>query len=148
MKRPVKQKEAFEVLLQVLAARAADSVALRTKLEAKGFDERSIDEALSRAKKLKYFNDEQFAHDRAVKQLAQGRSVAQVRARLESEGRSLTQLASAVESTGHTDEAAARRLLLHKKVKGTKAMRLLASRGYDEDLIAKLCPLSEPDNDP
>jgi SOS response regulatory protein OraA/RecX len=148
MKRPVKQKEAFEVLLGLLAAQAADSVALRQKLEARGFDESSVDEALARAKKLKYFDDEQFAHDRALKQLSQGRSVAQVRARLESEGRSLTQLATAVESTGHTDEAAARRLLAKKKVKGVQAVRLLASRGYDEDLIAKLCPVSEPDNEP
>jgi SOS response regulatory protein OraA/RecX len=79
--------------------------------------------------------------------LVEGRSATDVTRRLTTQGLAEDVAEAAVdaevEATGHDDEAAARALVLKRKLVGVKAARFLASRGFDEDVILRVVDLGQ-----
>jgi SOS response regulatory protein OraA/RecX len=98
--------------------------------------------AVARVAELGYLDDARVAAERARLGLTEGRSRQGVIARLVAQGVDEGVAAAAVqagaEALGHDDEAVARALVQKRRVTGAKAARLLAARGFDEDLIARV----------
>jgi regulatory protein len=132
------KQSAFDSAVKMLASRTNDSVSLNQKLRNKGFDLAEIEQALLRVKSLGYFDDVSFAKGRAFTQLKKGFSAASVAQKLEQEGRDSSVVSRVASELNSTDEERAKQLLSKRKLTKAKAIRLLASRGYDEDLVFKL----------
>lgn len=137
---PRAKKSAFETAVGLLAARERTRAGLAAALERRGFEAGEVEAALGRVETLGYLDDERAAARQARALFEQGRSVADVERRLAVAGVE-EQLAATVArrvagELGHDDRSAAEALVRARKVSGAKAARLLAARGFDEDLVA------------
>lgn len=139
---PRAPRDAFAHAVTLLASRERTREGLRAALLAKGHDEAEVEAALTRAAQLGYLDDAKVAQARARRDLARGRSRADVARRLATHGVDETVAAAATraaaEEVGHDDEASARALLAKRRLTGVKAARLLAARGFDEALVRRL----------
>lgn len=144
---PRVRSTALQAAVRLLEARTRSVEGLRSALRARGYDEVELEAALARVQELGYLDDARHATLRAAQLLAQGKAQGEVQRRLEAEGvgDGLAQAAVDEEArrAGHSDEAAARALLIKRKLTGLKAARFLAGRGFDEELIARLVPMGE-----
>lgn len=135
----------FDTALKMLKARSKTTSGLRQALLRKGHDEAEVDAALRRLLELKYLDDARHASARASVLLAEGRAKDDAVRRLIFEGVDESQAAAAVTlsatESGHSDEAAAKGLIAKRKMSGVKAARWLLSRGFDEELVRRLCGL-------
>lgn len=135
---------ALEHAKKLLAARERTEAQLRSALERKQYDPDEIDRAIERLKSLRFLDDRRAAEAHARVALTAKQSRAAVTRKLASMGVADSEAAGAVErvgaEVGHQDEAAARALLMKRRLSGVKAARFLAGRGFSEDLIMKLVP--------
>ncbi|MEW5737752.1 MAG: RecX family transcriptional regulator [Myxococcota bacterium] len=149
MPRP--PKDAFQHAVALLSRRERTAAALKTALLSKGHSPEDVDAALLRAQQLGYLDDARVAAARARKELPQGRSRADVARRLAAQGVSEdvaeTAAEEAAQELAHDDEAAARALIAKRRLTGVKAARLLAARGFEEDLIRRVTGLDEASGD-
>jgi regulatory protein len=136
---------AFDAAVRLLKGRAKSRARLEQALVIRGFEAAAIAEALRRVTELGYLDDSRYADAKARTALAEGRSIADVERRLEADGIDPALAAQASRSAaaegGHDDLDAARALLAKRKVQGARAARLLASRGFSEDVIEQLVEL-------
>jgi regulatory protein len=126
----------------LLSARERSRAQLEAALRQRGYPDDEVAAAVARVAELGYLDDARVAAERARQGLTEGRSRQGVIARLVAQGVDERVAALAVqagaEALGHDDEAAARALVEKRRVTGAKAARLLAARGFDEDLIARV----------
>jgi regulatory protein len=148
---PEEVERATNVCLRLLAVRARSRHELLTALERKGFSEPVRTAALEKVQGFGYLDDERFARERAAVLLQRGRyGPGAVQQRLQAHGLSREAASAAVSSASGTvefdAEAAARQVLERRGLLGRKlepkeharAGRLLASRGFSEDVIQRV----------
>jgi regulatory protein len=134
--------------VELLAGQERSLAQVQQALQTRGYPEEEIAAALQRVRELGYLDDRRVAQARSRRFFAEGRSLADARRRLEAQGidpalaRACAEEAAA--AAGHSEEAAARALLAQRKLSGLKAARLLASRGFEEGLIASLVGIDSP----
>jgi len=137
--------DAYQRALSLLSKRERTRAGLEAALLAKGHPEGEVQEALERVARLGYLDDAKVAQAQARRELARGRSRAEVARRLAAhgveEGLSAQATAAMADELAHDDEAAARALVKRRRLTGLKAARLLASRGFDEELIRRVTGL-------
>jgi regulatory protein len=138
---------ALQAAVRLLEARTRSVEGLRSALRRRGYAEAELEAALARVRELGYLDDARHAALRAAQLLSQGKAQSEVQRRLEAEGVGDGVAQAAVDEearrSGHDDEAAARALLVKRKLTGLKAARFLAGRGFDEELIARLVQMPE-----
>lgn len=135
---------ALEHAKKLLAARERTEAQLRAALGRKQYALDEIDQAIARLKALRFLDDRRAAEAHARVALTAKQSRAAVTRKLASMGVADSEAEAAVDrvgvEVGHDDEAAARALLVKRRLSGVKAARFLAGRGFNEDLIMKLVP--------
>jgi regulatory protein len=135
--------------VRLLKSRAKSRARLEQALEARGFSASDIAEALKRVSELGYLDDGRYSEAKAASELKTGRSLDNVRRRLEAEGVDEDVAAEAVSraavETGHDDLAAAKALVQKRKLTGARAARFLASRGFAFELIERVVRLPTDD---
>lgn len=145
MARP--RPDAFTHAVSLLAKRERTREGLHAALIAKGHGEAEVDAALARVAQLGYLDDAKVAQAQARRELATGRSRADVARRLVRHGIAedvaRTATSAAAEETGHDDEAAARELVRKRGLEGVKAARFLAARGFDEAIVRRITGVEE-----
>jgi len=131
----------------LLKVRERTEYELRQGLATRGYAEADAEAAISRMRALGYLDEQRTAQARARRGFEEHRAVADVAARLARSGVEEGVIAQAVKAaaveSGHSDEAAARALVVKRRLSGQKAARFLASRGFEEDLIRKVVGLDE-----
>jgi len=131
--------------VRLLASRDRTTAELDQALERRGHGLQERQAALEAMRHLGYLDERRAGALLARRWLQEGRSLAAVVARLGQKGLPgplATEVAEAeARASGHSDQAAARRLLEARRVSGPRAARLLASRGFPEELIARLLGL-------
>lgn len=139
--------DAYQCAVTLLGRRERTEAALGAALRAKGYPEKEVAAALGRVRRLGYLDDGRVAQARALRELLEGRSRADVVRRLVARGVNEGVAAQAVEDAtralDYDEEAAARALIARRRLTGVKAARLLASRGFDEPLIRRVTGLDE-----
>lgn len=156
---PEAVQRATDACVKLLAARARSRHELRAALARKGFSEAVCDAALSRVEALGYVDDTRFAQARAASLLSGGKlGPAAVLQRLEAhglgEGTARQALAQVSGELDYDALATARAVLEKRGLLGrplepkarARAARLLASRGFSEDVVHRL--LGEAPLDP
>jgi regulatory protein len=140
--------DAVTKAVELLAGQERSEAQVLQALQARGYPDPEVAAALQRVRELGYLDDRRVAQARSRRFFAEGKSFADARRRLEAQGIDPTlALACAEEAAaaaGHSDEAAARKLLAQRKLSGLKAARLLASRGFEEELISALVGIDSP----
>ncbi|MBX7096939.1 MAG: RecX family transcriptional regulator [Myxococcaceae bacterium] len=140
-------RTAVEQAVALLAGRPKSRAALAAALSQRGYPEAEVDAALEQVSRWGYLDDARVALARAMKELPEGRARQQVAQRLEAVGIAPEVARRAVDHAaaelGLTEEAAARLALSKKRKTGLEAARYLASRGFDEDLAARLAGVDE-----
>lgn len=144
-------RRATDACLRLLAVRARSRHELEAALERKGFAGPVREAALGQVAAWGYLDDARFAQDRAAVLLQRGRFGPQaVQQRLQAHGLSREEARRAVaQASGSVEfdaEATARGVLEKRGLAGrplapqerARAGRLLASRGFSEELILKL----------
>lgn len=139
---PPPANDALKAALRWLAQRELSVAALRKRLQAKGFDPDEVYAAIEWLSSQRILDDarlaERIAAPKSDSRNAMGR--AKTRERLERAGVDPETVEAALAGTGDEDELRAMAALLAKKYPGGadpgKANRFLASRGFEEDLIA------------
>ncbi len=134
---------AYQAALRLLAVRARGRRQLELLLARKGFPEDERADAIARLERLGYVNDDALADARAAALLAGGKlGPLGVQRRLMNMGlpvRTVHQaLARARAELDFDPLESARQLLLRRKVTGAKAARLLAARGFGQDVARQL----------
>lgn len=148
---PEDVRRATDMCLKLLAIRARSRHELLTALERKGYAPPVREQALQKVVEWGYLDDERFARERAAVLLQRGRyGPRAVLQRLEAHGLSREAARRAVEVARGTvefdAEATARQVLERRGLLGrpltpkerARAGRLLASRGFSEDVLQKL----------
>ncbi len=138
---------ALQHAVKLLAGRDKSELKLRMALEKKQYAAGEIDQAMSKLKALKYLDEGRFAQGKIKEALASGKTPAGIRQKLEAEGVASRFIDQALAAHPFDPLAAARAVLAKKKATGVKAARFLASRGFDEEVIRALVPLSEDEED-
>ena len=140
---------ALEAAVRLLAARGRSRARLQALLAQRGFQAGEIDAALARVAELGYLDEAAQGRDRAARLAASGWADVAVLARLEGEGldagRARACLAAALADGAPGERERAVALLRRRRLRGARAARLLASRGYPLDLAAELAGLAPAD---
>lgn len=135
-------KAAFDAAVKLLQGRSKSRAKLEAGLRQRGHAEGEIAAALERVTELGYLNDTRHAEAKAKSAIAEGRSLADVQRRLQAEGIDEQTAAfaaqAAAKEAGYDELSSARALVAKRKLSGAKAARFLGSRGYSEDVIAKI----------
>lgn len=144
---PRRKLDAYQQAIVLLEARERTEHELRRGLASRGHSEPEVEAAVARVRELGYLDERRVAEARARRGFAEDRSTADVAARLARSGVEEGVLRRAVaeisQESGHTDEAAARALLRKRRLSGAKAARLLASRGFEEELIRRILAIDD-----
>ena len=146
----------MEVALKLLAVRARASGELERALLERGFSPEERADALSRLRAFGYLDDDRFAQQRVEALLRDGRGERAVLARLEKHGLLPEQAQAALERgiavLGFDPLVSARALLAKRGLLDAKApktvaraVRLLAARGFPNEVIAACLPASALD---
>ena len=123
----------------MLARAALTEAALCERLRAKGYQPATATRTVARCRELGYVSDERLALDRARTLRARGAGGLKIAADLAARGLSEALVASAVEASlaGEPEEAWARRALASAgQPVGARAWRLLAGRGFPEEVLS------------
>ena len=108
---------------------------------ARGYQRATAARTVERCRELGYVGDERLAHDRARALRQRGAGSLKIAADLGGRRLSAALVDAAVEASldGEPEIEWARRMLLRERVpKGAKAWRLLAGRGFPEDVVSEL----------
>jgi regulatory protein len=114
---------------------------LEARLVARGYHKATAAKTVERCRELGYVGDERFAHERAQALRARGAGSLKIAADLEARGFPQTLVDAAVEESreGAAELDWARRALAAAgRPRGAKAWRLLAGRGFPEDVVVDL----------
>jgi regulatory protein len=114
---------------------------LEARLVARGYAKATAAKTVDRCRELGYVGDERFARERARGLRARGAGSLKIAADLEARGFPETLVDAAVEESRAGDaeiEWARRALAAAGRPRGAKAWRLLAARGFPEDVVADL----------
>lgn len=134
--------------MRLLGHRPRSRAALLRLLVAKGHSPADAAAAVARVEELGYLKEDDHARGLARDLLAQGQAPQGVLARLLGkeldEATAQRALDAALEETGWSALEAAIALLGKKRVSGPKALRLLLSRGFDEDVARLASGVQEP----
>lgn len=137
--------DALTQATRLLAATDKTRAQLLAALASRGYGEAEAKHAADRAQALGYLDDGRVAQRLAREALDDGWAGEALVARLAAKGLddALVQAAvrAAIEASGWAPRDAAVRLLAARKLSGAKAARFLASRGFEEDVIARLVGL-------
>jgi SOS response regulatory protein OraA/RecX len=139
---PKAPPSAVEAAARLLGHRPRSRAALARLLRERGHSEAEASAAVARMERLKFLKEDEYASDLARALLAAGHAPEGVLARIVAkevdEATAQRALAAAREALGWSPLEAARELVRKKRVQGPKAMRLLLSRGFDEDVARKV----------
>ncbi len=104
---------------------------------ARGYQKATAARTVERCRELGYVGDERLAHERARALRARGAGSLKIAADLAGRGLGGALVDAAVEASldGEPEAVWARRVLARERAKGAKAWRLLASRGFPEDVV-------------
>ena len=150
----------LEIAVRLLASRARARQEIRLALERKGFEGDAVDDTLVQLETLGYLSDERFARDRAEQLLRKGLAPEAIRFRLESHGVSGAVASHAIDAVSaelaFDAETSARKLLSARgysaraltEKERARAGRLLLSKGFDEELVARVLPASTLASEP
>jgi regulatory protein len=130
----------------MLARAALTEATLRDRLVRRGYQQETAARAVTRCRELGYVSDERLAFDRARALRRRGSGSLKIADDLRGRGLAEDLVAAAVEASreGESEVAWARRALEHAgDPRGGRGWRLLASRGFVEDVIVEL--LGEPE---
>jgi regulatory protein len=114
---------------------------LEARLVARGYAKATAAKTVERCRELGYVGDERFAHERARAMRARGAGGLKIAADLAARGFPQPLVDAAVEESrdGEPELAWARRALAAAgRPRGPKAWRLLAGRGFPEDVVVDL----------
>jgi SOS response regulatory protein OraA/RecX len=116
---------------------------------ARGYQQSTATRTVDRCRELGYVGDERLADERARALRARGAGSLKIASDLEGRGLSEAIIARAIEESrdGEAEAVWARRALERQgRPRGAKAWRLLASRGFPEEVVRDV--LGEPGEDP
>jgi len=133
------------VAARLLARASLTEAALRERLVARGYQPETVVRTVTRCRELGYVSDERLALDRARALRMRGAGSLKIADDLRGRGLPEALVAAAVEASreGEAEISWARRALERAgQPRGGRAWRLLASRGFVEEIIADL--LGEP----
>jgi regulatory protein len=135
--KPRRDPTPLDVAARVLARRPCTEAELEARLTAMGYRPATAAATVARCRELHWVGDVDFARDRARALRARGHGPLRIHADLTGRGidESLVD-ATIEESRDELPEAEwARRVLARARAEGPRAWRLLASRGFPEDVI-------------
>jgi SOS response regulatory protein OraA/RecX len=133
------------VAAHLLARAALTEAALRDRLVAKGYQPATAERTVARCRELGYANDERLAFERARTMRVRGAGSLKIAADLAARGLPENLIAAALEASrdGESERTWAERALARAgEPHGARAWRLLASRGFPEEVLADV--LGEP----
>ncbi len=134
-------RDAFAALTRLARARERTRAGMREKLQARGFPAEEIGAALARAIELGYLDDRRAAGALVQRQIERGSSRALLTLRLEEAGVEaplVAELLAGVAPDLELAQAAVARWSRTQPPSAGRLARLLASRGFDEELIEAL----------
>jgi regulatory protein len=133
------------VAARILAQAPRTEAELEARLVAKGYQPGTAAATVARCRELGYVGDEQYAHERARSMRLRGAGSLKITADLEARGLPEAMVAAAVEASLEelTEIDWARQALAKGHASGPAAWRLLAGRGFPEEVITDL--LGEPE---
>jgi regulatory protein len=144
-------ERAISAALRLLKARARSRFELDSALERRGFSAELRSSALEKLAGWGYLNDERVAQLRALNLMRAGKGPLAALQKLAalglSEEAARTALAHAEAELGSTPEQRAHEVLSKRGLSGAKAARLLASRGFPEDIIHSVVGLDSSRED-
>jgi SOS response regulatory protein OraA/RecX len=123
----------------MLARAALTEAALRERLVGKGYRPETADRTVARCRELGYADDERLAYERARTLRGRGAGSLKIAADLAARGLSERLIAAAIESSceGDPEHVWARRALARAgEPEGARAWRLLAARGFPDDVLS------------
>ena len=139
--RPRPTPSPLDVAARLLTRAPRTEADLEARLVARGYAKATAAKTVDRCRELGYVGDERFAHERARSMRERGAGALKIAADLVGRGFPETLVEAAIESTCEdTSESEwARRVLVRAgRPRGAKAWRLLASRGFPEDVVEEL----------
>lgn len=141
----------LDVAARVLARGSRTEAELAARLARIGYSAGKVAETIARCRELRYVDDAAVAMDRARTLRARGAGSLRIATELEARGVPELLVAAAVEESlaGEREAEWARRALVRARIdvedpraRG-RAWRLLASRGFPEDVVADVVPDGE-----
>jgi len=129
------------VAARLLARASLTEAALRERLVARGYQPETAARTVTRCRELGYVSDERLARDRARALRMRGAGSLKIADDLRGRGLAEALVAAAVEASreGEAEISWERRALERAgELRGARAWRLLASRGFVEEIIAEL----------
>jgi regulatory protein len=129
------------VAARLLARASLTEAGLRERLVSRGYQPETAACAVTRCRELGYVSDERLAHDRARALRMRGAGSLKIADDLRGRGLAEALVAAAVEASrdGEPEISWARRTLERAgEPRGARAWRLLAARGFVEEIITEL----------
>jgi len=141
----------LDVAARVLSRGSRTEAELAARLERMGYSAGKVAETIARCRELRYVDDAAVAMDRARALRARGAGSLRIATELEARGVPEVLVAAAVEESlaGEGEVAWAERALARQRIDvrdphaRARAWRLLAARGFPEDVIADVVPDGE-----
>jgi regulatory protein len=131
---PEPQREALALATRALARREHSRRTLREKLRGAGVGNRESDQVVEELQRVGLLDDGRFALERARVLAERGKSDATIRFELDHAGVDPEQVEAALASLDPERVRAER--LVDRRGASPATARLLASRGFDEDVVA------------
>jgi regulatory protein len=131
----------LDVAARLLTRAPRTEAELEARLVARGYQPATASRTVARCRELGYVGDERFARDRARALRARGAGSLKIAADLAGRGLDEELAAAAIQASldGEREAAWARRALARERSpRGAKAWRVLASRGFAEDVISEV----------
>ena len=128
----------LDVAARILTHAPRSEADLHARLVARGYQPSTATRTVDRCRELGYVGDERLARERARQLRERGAGSLKIAADLEARGLPEAIVFAAVEASceGEPETAWARRALERSgRPRGAKAWRLLASRGFPEDVV-------------
>lgn len=138
----------LDVAARLLTRAPRTEADLEARLVARGYQKATAAKTVARCRELGYVGDDRYAHERARSLRARGSGSLRIGADLEARGLPSALVESAIEESreGEPEITWARRALdAAGAPRGAKAWRLLASRGFPEDVVSTL--VGEPSDE-
>ena len=139
--RPRPTPSPLDVAARLLTRAPRTEADLEARLVARGYRRTTAVKTVERCRELGYVGDERFAHERARSLRARGSGSLKIAADLEGRGFPQALVEAAVEASREGDaelEWGRRALAAAGSPSGAKAWRLLAGRGFPEDVVVDL----------
>ena len=128
----------LDVAARILTHAPRSEADLHARLVARGYQQSTATRTVDRCRELGYVGDEKLARERARQLRERGAGSLKIAADLEARGLPGAIVFAAVEAScdGEPEAVWARRALERSgRLRGAKAWRLLASRGFPEDVV-------------